>query len=292
MKARSVDLRSGPFTVADARQIGMTWHSLQSRAWRRISYGRYAWMGLRHDVELELRAVADRMPKSASFSGATAAWIHGLDFVPCDPVEVTIDRDVAVRGRVGVRLRRAALPNCDVVTRRGFRVTAPLRTMHDLGSRKDLVESVVALDMALHARLIQHATLVEHVHANAGAKGIRRLRQAVSLANSLSESPMETRLRLAIVAAGLPAPSVQVELHDSSGSFVARADLYYPDVRLAIEFDGQNHKDRLVADVRRQNALVNAGYHILRFTAADLRERSLVARQVGEARELLSRTRR
>jgi len=176
--------------------------------------------------------------------------------------------------------------------RRGFRVTAPLRTVRDLGSGKDLVESVVALDMALHAHLIQHATLIEHVEANAGAKGIRRLRHAVSLANSLTESPMETRLRLAIVAAGLPAPSVQVALHDSSGSFVARADLYYPDVRLAIEFDGQNHKDRLVADVRRQNALVNAGYHILRFTAADLREQGSVARQVGEARQLLGRTRR
>ncbi|HEV2476379.1 MAG TPA: DUF559 domain-containing protein [Candidatus Dormibacteraeota bacterium] len=290
MKSRSIDLRSGPFTLRDARQFGMTWHSLQSRAWRRISYGQYAWTGLRHDVELELRAIANRIPTSAAFSGATAAWIHGLDMAPCNPAEVTVERDVAVRGRVGIRLRRAALPDCDVDVRRGFRVTAPLRTVHDLGSRKDVVESVVAIDMALHAGIVELPTLVEHVQMNAGAKGIKRLRQAVSLANSRAESPMETRLRLAIVSAGLPAPSVQIELHDSTGLFVGRADLYYPDVRLVIEFDGQNHKDRLVADVRRQNALVNADYHVLRFTAADLRNPRSVAFQVGQARDLLSRT--
>lgn len=111
MKSQSVDLRSGPFTVADARQLGMTWHSLQCRAWRRISYGQYAWSGLRHNVELELKAVADRLPTSAAFSGSTAAWIHGLDMSACNPPEVTVERDVAVRARVGVRLRRAALPS-------------------------------------------------------------------------------------------------------------------------------------------------------------------------------------
>jgi hypothetical protein len=147
MKARLDDLRGGPFTVADARQFGMMWHTLQSRAWRRISYGQYAWAGLQHDVELELRGIAQRMPTSAAFSGLTAAWILGLDFAPCAPVEMTVERDIPVRGRVGVRLRRAALPDCEVDMRKGFRVTAPLRTVRDLGSRKDLVESVVAIDM-------------------------------------------------------------------------------------------------------------------------------------------------
>jgi very-short-patch-repair endonuclease len=37
-----------------------------------------------------------------------------------------------------------------------------------------------------------------------------------------------------------------------------------------IEFDGGNHRDRLVSDDRRQNSLVSAGYRILRFTTADL----------------------
>jgi len=100
---------------------------------------------------------------------------------------------------------------------------------------------------------------------------------------------METRLRLQLIKARLPRPEVQVDLYDDYGRFLARADLYYPDVRLVIEFDGQNHRDRLVPDLRRQNALVNAGYHILRFTAPDVLTHSAVAFQVRRARLALIR---
>jgi very-short-patch-repair endonuclease len=50
-----------------------------------------------------------------------------------------------------------------------------------------------------------------------------------------------------------------------------------------IEFDGGNHRDRLVSDNRRQNLLVTAGYRVLRFTSADLRTRpdSLAAQVRG-----------
>jgi len=98
---------------------------------------------------------------------------------------------------------------------------------------------------------------------------------------------METRVRIALIRAKLPHPSVQVKLRDAAGNFVGRADLYYPDRRLVIEYDGENHKDRMVADMRRQNALVNAGYHLLRFTAADLRAPRSVVTQVRQARALL-----
>jgi very-short-patch-repair endonuclease len=98
---------------------------------------------------------------------------------------------------------------------------------------------------------------------------------------------METRLRLQIEMAGLPVPDLQVNLHDRSGRFLGRADLYYADVRLVIEYDGVNHKERMASDARRQNALINAGYHILRFTAADLSERGSVATQVRTGREAL-----
>ena len=74
---------------------------------------------------------------------------------------------------------------------------------------------------------------------------------------------METRLRWMLIEAGLPRPIVQARL-----SF-GRADLYYPDARPVIEYDGQNHRDRLVEDNRRQNRLLEAGYRLLRFTASD-----------------------
>jgi len=81
---------------------------------------------------------------------------------------------------------------------------------------------------------------------------------------------METRLRWLLVSAGLPQPEVQVDLHDDDGEFLGRADLDYQQARLVIEYDGVNHRERLVSDDRRQNLLINAGYRILRFTAADI----------------------
>jgi hypothetical protein len=81
---------------------------------------------------------------------------------------------------------------------------------------------------------------------------------------------METRLRMLLVLAGLPKPEVQVPLYDESGAFVGRADLYYPDQRLVIEYDGSTHRDSVAADNKRQNRLIDAAYNILRFTAANL----------------------
>src|SRR2546427_13074820 len=80
---------------------------------------------------------------------------------------------------------------------------------------------------------------------------------------------METRLRWILINAGLPAPEVQTDLYDGEGNFVGRADLYYPQAHLVIEFDGGNHRDRLVSDDRRRNSPVRAGYRVLRFTVAD-----------------------
>lgn len=86
----------------------------------------------------------------------------------------------------------------------------------------------------------------------------------------LAESPMETRLRWLLLESGLPCPEVQTDFYDDAGQFLGRADLYYPATHLVIEFDGANHRDRLVSDDRRQNSIVSAGYRVLRFTAADV----------------------
>ena len=74
-----VELQHGPFRVEDARQFGMRWDDLQTKFWTRLSRGQYAWVGLRQDWELKMRAVAQRLPAEYAFSGLTAAWLLGLD---------------------------------------------------------------------------------------------------------------------------------------------------------------------------------------------------------------------
>jgi hypothetical protein len=104
-------------------------------------------------------------------------------------------------------------------------------------------------------------------------RGVPAARRAVDLVQEQVESPMESRLRLVLVLGGLPRPAVQVEFRDAAGSFLGRRDLLYPAGRLAIEYDGATHRERMVADHRRQNPLQSAGYLLLRYTATDVYHR-------------------
>jgi very-short-patch-repair endonuclease len=115
-------------------------------------------------------------------------------------------------------------------------------------------------------------------------EGAKQFRRVVQASEPLAESPMETRLRMLLVLARLPRPEAQVSLHDARHRFLGRVDLYYPTQRLAIEYDGGTHRMSLVDDNRRQNLLLNAGFRLLRFTFADIRDTpSAVVDQVRHA---------
>jgi hypothetical protein len=241
-------------------------------------------VGLSESPLVLMSAVARRLPAGAAFSGRTAAWLHGLDVAPCDPIEVTIPGALGSGRRAGASVRRAALASEEIVLRRGLPATSALRTVVDLGGTDRLTEGVVAADLFLHADLVTTAELRNHVAEHPGAKGMARLRRVIDLAEPKSESPMETRLRLLLVLAGLPPPEVQVSIHDDQGRFLGRPDRLYRLQGLAIEYDGGNHRDRLVDDNRRQNSLIGAGLRLLRFTAADVYGNpDLVAMQVRHA---------
>jgi Protein of unknown function (DUF559) len=235
-----------------------------------LGAGLYSWVGLRESPQLMLTAAAKRMPAGAAFSGRTAAWLHGLDVAPCDPIEVTIPEPTGSSRLAGAMVRRAHLARQEIVRRRGLPTTSPMRTVVDLGGRDLLTEGVVAADLFLHAGLISVDELRTYVAEHPGAKGIARLRRVVDLAEPKTESAMETRLRILVVLAGLPRPEVQGSVYNDEGGFLGRPDLLYRSQRLAIEYDGGNHRDRLVDDNRRQNGLVGAGFRLLRFTAADV----------------------
>ena len=264
------ELRTKPFTCAEARHVGVSRAQLRGAAYRRMGSGLYRWVGLTENPQLILTAVARRLPDSAAFSGRTAAWLHGLDLAPCEPIEVTIPDPIGSGRRAGAFVCRAALAGEEIVLRHGLPTTSALRTVVDLGGRNPLTEGVVAADLFLHAGLLTIAELRTYVAEHPGARGIARLRRAVDLAEAKAESAMETRLRMVLVLAGLPRPEVQVSIHDNQGRFLGRPDLFYRKQRLAIEYDGGNHRDRLVDDNRRQNGLVGAGLRLLRFTAADV----------------------
>jgi hypothetical protein len=207
-----------------------------------------------------------------------------LDVAPCDPVEVTIPEPTSSGRRAGAIVRRCTLAGDEIVVKDGLATTSAIRTVVDLGGRDPLTEGVVAADLFLHAGLVSIAELRGYIAEHRGAKGIARLRRVVELAEPKAESAMESRLRILLVLANLPRPEVQVSVYDKEGLLLGRPDLLYRDQHLAIEYDGANHRDRMVEDNRRQNGLVRAGFRLLRFTASDVyRTPELVVVQVRDA---------
>lgn len=214
--------------------------------------------------------------------GASAARVHGLD-ISRDYEEIAVPPSSGVRSRRGLVVRHLVFPPNDVVRIRNIRVTSIHRTLRDLCVSEPPVGALVAIDMAIRLRRTSSAALNAYVKAVSGLPGAKRLRRLVALA-APAESPMETRLRWLLISNRLPRPEVQVDLHDASGRFVSRADLLYPEAKLVIEYDGGNHRDRLVSDDQRQNLIISAGFRILRFTGPDVCNRAeVVAAQVRGA---------
>ena len=212
-----------------------------------------------------------RLPPDAVFVGVSAALVHGLD-LGRDYVEVAVPPASGVRSRRGLVVRHIVFPPEDVVTVKNQRVPTLHRTLRDICVSEPAVEALIAIDMALRLRKSNKDALREYVARAAGLPGVKRLRRLVELA-APADSPMETRLRWLLHCARLPVPEVQVKLYDTQSRFVGRADLLYRDARLVIEYDGGNHRDRLVPDDQRQNLIMNAGYRVLRFTATDIYNR-------------------
>jgi very-short-patch-repair endonuclease len=122
------------------------------------------------------------------------------------------------------------------------------------------------------------------------ARGLRRLEDLLGLLDPRSESPGESRTRLALVAAGLPAPRLQFEIPTAEGVF--RADFAWPELMVILEFDGESKyfdyrptPDVLLAERRRENALVVEGWTLVRARWADLSNPGVVPARVLAAFE-------
>ncbi len=281
------ELKSGTISVAEARSFGVSRDMLRGPAWRRVGWGRYRWAAQAMDEDVKLAALLTTLPEGAALAGAVAARRWGLDVPRPAKPDVIIPPGAGVSGRVEGRVRRVKLAAGDVVDRDGLPVTSPLRTCLDLACHFPLVEAVVAVDQALHAGLVQLAALTGYVARHHKIPGLNQARLVLELAEAKAESPMESRLRLLLVRAGLPRPEAQVSLTNTRGAFLGRVDLFYRDASLAIEYDGENHRDRITADNQRQNRLLESGIHLLRYTAPDLAERPTAV--VAEVRAALDR---
>jgi hypothetical protein len=181
------------------------------------------------------------------------------------------------RRHPGLRVHRGRLFADEVCEIDGVALTTPLVTAWTLACRGPLVEAVVAVDALAHVHGLDPHDVGRVAYRRFGARGSRRLPEVVRLADPLSGSPMETRIRLAIVLAGLPPPVLQ----HAVGPYYL--DMAYPELKLGIEYDGREHltADRALRDLTRAGYLGRRGWDVLRFPAREVYRPGWVAAQVA-----------
>jgi very-short-patch-repair endonuclease len=228
-----------PFTRTDAIEAGISPKLLRGSRFRRIFRDVYIASEVPDGLRLRISAALALHPPGAWASHLSAAAVCGVAVPDTSVVHISVTDAKSRRWRPGLK-PHVAPPHTKPRTWRGVPVSGPIRMFVELASILDLVDLVVAGDSMLKVFRLTADQL------RAGLDATRdywspAARNAARFVRDGVDSPMETRLRMLIVLAGLPEPTVNFKLRDENGDVIVRFDLSYPALRLIIEYDGRQH---------------------------------------------------
>ena len=275
----------GVFIASHAIADGaITRKQLRALPYRRLVQGVYAAPGPEFTHQLRCAGVALLLPEATAIGGHSAAAWHGAPFAgPSDPVTVLRSAGVRWAGPRGVRVHRTDLCPADVQLVDDVPVTTARRTAWDVAALESVGTAVAALDAMVRAATVSVDELAAMAEQGTGRWGVTKVRRAVPLVDPRAASAPESRVRVALVLAGLrPVPQFQVV---DGGIEVARVDLGFPEARLAVEYEGAYHfdGDQIVRDDARYARLRAAGWTVIRLTSVDLRDLDGVVARVRAA---------
>ena len=226
-------------------------------------------------------------------SHMSAAALHGLPIWQdsLDRVALTRDQSGGGRSKGYVSLHGIPLPPSQVTEVDGLPVTTTARTVLDLACATTPFRSVPIGDAAL-ARGLDPTALAELLDRGRGRHGIGVARRAIGMLDGRSESVGESGSRVIFVEHGLPAPVPQFEVHDDLGYLIARVDFGWEEYRTLGEFDGrmkydgslapgQDPREVLWAEKRREDRLRELGWQVVRWVWADCCARQIWFRVCG-----------
>lgn len=259
-----------PFTTAQARVAGLTDKQLRGAAFTRVFRGVHVSASVEQDAAVRARAALLLAPEGSGLVSLTAAllWAPVLPVPSVTHIGIPGSHRMQVSGISATRFE--VLPTW--VSRRSLPLTSPEETFVALATVVDLVELVAFGDALVRRQQASPESLLM-VAERAVGRGVRLAREAARLVREHVDSPMETRLRLLIVLAGLPEPVVNHCVRFADGQVAYRIDLAYPDIRLAIEYDGRQHIERerqWAGDISRREDLERIGWRFVIVIAADV----------------------
>jgi hypothetical protein len=193
----------------------------------------------------------------------------------------------------GLRVHPSSLGTDDAVLLNGVWCTPPERTACDVVRLGTPIDALATLDLALRTRTCRPERLVEAYDRQRGLRGVVLLGETLPWADPRPESPMESRMRWRFLEAGLPAPSVQIEVSERERRH--RIDTGWEEECVGAEFDGlEAHMTakQLTADRDRHNWLGERGWVLDHFTAVHVYRRHLemvamVARKLQARRRVI-----
>jgi very-short-patch-repair endonuclease len=266
-----------PFLRSDARALGLPAREFRGSRFRRL------FQGVRIDSNTPLtplilgEGALLLHPEGAFISHRTAAAIHGAPADGDTPeVDVSVTDKAHRRFTSGIRPHLARSAD-EVTTIKGVRVSSACRTFAELArvlSPVDLVgigDRLVKLGRCTTKQLM---TFCESWDGYFRRKAI----YCASLVRAGVDSRMETRLRMLIVLAGLPEPTVNFKLRRADGTVRRRFDLSYPSVRLIIEYDGRQHAEDVAqwqVDIERREELDDEQWRLLIVTRKGIFDRPM-----------------
>jgi hypothetical protein len=247
---------------------------------RLVRWSRFVLVERHHLLTPLTRAAATVLTagEKAVLSGHTAAHLHGCTASDTTTVHVTLPHEQRLRMPPGVSVRHVHLDEADVVRRQGLRCLALDTTIAELLCLADRRTALACADqaLALHApgeRAAFKKDVEAQVRGRLDPRGRRRGLFLLDVTTGLPESPPESWILLLLVDEGLPVPEPQYPVRDITGREIYRLDFAWPDVRVALEYDGYAaHAERSAADAARDADLARRGWTVVRADADDLRD--------------------
>ena len=254
-------------------------------------------LGLDLDTVVDLcRAYEPLLRTGEAFSHATAALLYGAPLpashASASPLHIT--SPTVTRSRTAGTVGHRSTGRVPINLRFGLPVTAPALTWMQLAATLGPDDLTAVGDFlvtgALHGRVSEGplATieeLAEALEQRIGCRGARGARWALERVRVGPASRTETLLRLVIVAAGLPEPVIGPPVVVADGTLTLHPDLAYPELKIAIEYEGAGHRDagRWERDIERRELFEDAGWRVIRVTRQAL---------FDEPEQLIARIRR
>ncbi len=267
-------------TWAQAIGVGLTrdqiLHRQSSGRWIRLAPGVYRVAGAPVTWQQQILAACLAGGQATVASHLSAAALWGLAEPPARP-HVTRPREVSSRSRLAT-VHRSRLADRDFTRVGPVPVTRVERTLVDCAvllprsALEDLVDEAVVRGLATPDGI---GAANARAGRAPGRAGSRALVDALSVwaPGIRPDSTAEMRLLRQIREWGMPAPTPQFEVKDTTGRVLAHLDLAWPVARVGLEYDSDrwHAPRRWDHDEARHAGVERLGWRIRHVDTTDLR---------------------